>query len=159
MERVTFKILFYIKKTRIAKNGEVPVMLRVTVNGLRAETSVNLKVNPKFWNAIAGKSVGSTRKDDELNARLDTIRLRVMQLYRQMELDGESISAQKVVDKYLGRDSKPIITLLNLFREHNEKCRKLSGNGMAPGTVERYETSYKHTVAFIASVYGKPACE
>jgi hypothetical protein len=65
MERVTFKILFYIKKTRVAKNGEVPVMLRVTVNGLRAETSVNLKVNPKFWNAIAGKSIGDTRKDDQ----------------------------------------------------------------------------------------------
>jgi hypothetical protein len=46
MERVTFKILFYVKKTRVAKNGEVPVMLRVTVNGQRAETSVNLKVNP-----------------------------------------------------------------------------------------------------------------
>ena len=56
MERVTFKILFYVKKTRIAKNGEVPVMLRVTVNGQRAETSVNLKINPKFWNVIAGKS-------------------------------------------------------------------------------------------------------
>lgn len=155
MERVTFKILFYIKKTRIAKNGEVPVMLRVTVNGLRAETSVNLKVNPKSWNAVAGKSVGNARKDYELNARIATIRMRVMQLHRQMELDGESISAQKVIDKYLGRDDKPVIMLLDLFREHNEKCRKLSGNGMAPGTVERYETSYKHTANFIKDTYGK----
>jgi len=68
MERVTFKILFYVKKTRIAKNGEVPVMLRVTVNGQRAETSVNLKINPKFWNVIAGKSIGDTRRDYEFNA-------------------------------------------------------------------------------------------
>lgn len=155
MERVTFKILFYVKKTRIAKNGEVPVMLRVTVNGLRAETSVNLKVNPKSWNAVAGKSVGNARKDYELNARIDTIRMRVMQLHRQMELDGEFITAQKVIDKYLGKDEKPVIMLLDLFREHNEKCRKLSGNGMAPGTVERYETSYKHTAAFVESVYRK----
>lgn len=36
MERITFKILFYIKKTRVAKNGEVPVLLRVTVKGVRA---------------------------------------------------------------------------------------------------------------------------
>ncbi|MDR2036669.1 MAG: site-specific integrase [Bacteroidales bacterium] len=155
MERVTFKILFYVKKTRIAKNGEVPIMLRVTVNGLRTETSVNLKVNPKSWNAVAGKSVGSTRQDYELNARIDTIRMRVMQLHRQMELDGESITAQKVIDKYLGRGDKPVIMLLDLFREHNEKCLKLSGNGMAPGTVERYETSYKHTANFIEDTYGK----
>jgi hypothetical protein len=70
MARNTFNILFYVKKTRIAKNGEVPVMLRITANGLRAETSVNLKVNPKFWNVIAGKSIGDTRKDYELNSRI-----------------------------------------------------------------------------------------
>ena len=155
MNRVTFKILFFVQKTRVAKDGEVPVLLRITVNGVRAVSSINLKVHPSKWNAVAGKSIGNTRKDDELNARLDTIRLRVMQAHRQMELDGEAITAQKVIDKYLGRDSKPVVMLLDLFREHNEKCRKLSGNGMAPGTVERYETSYKHTAAFIESTYGK----
>jgi site-specific recombinase XerD len=147
--------MFYVKKTRVAKNGEVPVMLRVTVNGLRAETSVNLKVNPKFWNAVAGKSVGDTRKDDQVNARIDTIRARVMQVHRQMELDGERITAQGVIDRYLGRNKKPVVMLLELFREHNEKCHKLSGNGMAPGTVERYTTSYKHTENFIKNVYLK----
>jgi hypothetical protein len=155
MERMTFKILFFAQKTRVAKNGEVPVMLRVTVNGLRAETSVNLKVNPKFWNAVAGRSVGDTRKDDEVNSRLDTIRMRVMQVHRQMELDGKRITAQKVVDKYLGRDEKPVVMLLELFREHNEKCRKPSGNGMAPATVKRYENSLRHTEAFIQFQFGK----
>jgi predicted fused transcriptional regulator/phosphomethylpyrimidine kinase len=75
--------------------------LRVTINGQRFVASVNLKVNPKNWNAVAGKSIANTRMDDELNARLDTIRLRIMQIYREMELDRESISAQKVVLKVL----------------------------------------------------------
>jgi hypothetical protein len=113
-----------VKKTRVAKNGEVPVILRVTVNRLRAETSVNLKVDPKKGNAVAGRSIGDTRKDDEVNARLDTIRMRVMQIHREMEIDREKISAQRVIDCYLGRDTKPVIMLLDLFREHNEKCRK-----------------------------------
>ncbi|MCL2561262.1 MAG: phage integrase SAM-like domain and Arm DNA-binding domain-containing protein [Rikenellaceae bacterium] len=154
MKRVTFKILFFVQKTRVAKNGEVPVLLRVTVNGKRAVCSLSLKVHPSKWNVVAGKSIGNTRNDYELNARLDTIRLRVMQIHRQMELDGESTSAQKAIDKYLGRNKKPAIMLLDIFREHNEKCRKLS-NGMSPGTVERYETSYKHTAAFIELTYGK----
>ncbi|MDR2936304.1 MAG: site-specific integrase [Rikenellaceae bacterium] len=72
-----------------------------------------------------------------------------------MEIDREKITAQKVVDKYLGRDVKPVIMLLDLFREHNEKCRKLSGNGMAPATVKRYETSLRHTEAFIQFQFGK----
>lgn len=155
MKRTTFKICFYIQKSRIAKDGQVPILLRVTINGQRSVASVNLKVNPKNWNAVAGKSTANTRKDDEVNARLDTIRLRVMQIYREMELDRESISAQKIVDKYLGRDSKPEIMLLDIFREHNERCHKLIGNGMASATVVRYETSYKHTATFIESVYNK----
>jgi len=130
-------------------------MLRVTANGLRAETSVNLKVDPSRWSALAGRLIGDTRRDDEQNARLDTIRLRVMKVHRQMELDGEPITAQKVIDKYLGRDSKPDIMLLDIFREHNERCRKLVGNGMAPATAKRYETSLRHTEAFIRFNYGK----
>jgi site-specific recombinase XerD len=72
-----------------------------------------------------------------------------MQVHRQMELDGEPITAKGVIDRYLGRDAKPAVMLLDLFREHNEKCHKLSGNGMAPATVKRYETSLRHTEAFI----------
>ena len=155
MERNTFNIRFYVQKTRIDKNGEVPVVMRVTINGQRVATSVNLKVVPKFWNAVAGKSTGNTRRDYELNARLDTIRMRIMQIYREMEFDREHITAQKVMDKYLGRGGKPDIMLLDIFREHNERCRKLSGNGMAHGTVERYETSFKHTEEFIRFMYKK----
>ena len=151
MKRATF----YIQKSRVAKDGQVPILLRVTINGQRSVASVNLKVNPQNWNAVAGKSTANTRKDDEINARLDTIRLRVMQIYREMELDHEFISAQKVVDKYLGRDSKLEIMLLDVFRDHNDRCHKLAGNGMASATVVRYETSYKHTAAFIKSVYKK----
>ena len=149
MKRVTFKILFFVKKTRIAKNGEVPILLRVTVNGFRADTSINLKINPDLWNSVAGKSIGKDRTSAELNQRLDTIRLRVMQIHRQMELDGVRISAQAIIDKYLGRDEKPQIMLLDVFREHNDRCHKLEGNGMAAATVERYETSLKHTADFI----------
>ncbi len=153
MERNTFNINFYVQKTRIAKNGEVPVVMRVTINGQRVVTSVNLKIELSKWNAAAGKSSGNTRRDYELNARIDTIRARMMQVYREMELDREPISAQVVVDKYLGRNTQPAVMLLDIFREHNEKCEKLSGNGMAPGTVERYRTSYKHTAEFLQFAY------
>ena len=155
MERNTFKISFYVQKSRISKSGEAPVMLRVTVNGVRAETSVNLKVNPNFWNAVAGKSVGDSRRDYEVNARLDTIRMRVMQLHREMESDRERITAQRVVDKYLGRDEKPVVMLMDLFREHNENCHRLVGNGMASATVKRYETSLRHTEAFLRCKFGQ----
>lgn len=53
MKTATFKILFVTKKSRMAKNGEVPIILRITVNGQRVETTVNLKVALSDWNVVA----------------------------------------------------------------------------------------------------------
>ena len=152
---MTFKILFVAKQSRVTRSGEIPVMLRVTINGERAETSVNLKVNPEKWNATAERLIGDSREEQELNFRLDTIRMRIMQTYREMEFDREKITAKKIIDRYLGRDATPTIMLLDVFREHNDRCHKLAGKDMAPATVERYETSYKHTANFIQVNYGK----
>lgn len=33
MERKTFSVLFFIKKSKLLKNGEAPVCMRITVNG------------------------------------------------------------------------------------------------------------------------------
>lgn len=152
---MTFKTLFYIMKTRVSKNGEVPVLLRITVNGLRASTTTSLKVNPDLWHNAAGKSLGTDRKNEELNNTLDVIKVKVMKIYREMELDGEKVTAQKIIDKYLGKDEKPKITLLTIFKEHNERCAMLAGKDMSPATVERYETCYRHTHEFIRSAFGK----
>ena len=153
MKRVTFKILFVVKKTRVAKNGEAPVMLRITINGVRAETSTNMKVNPDDWNSVAEKSFGKTPKDEELNLRIDTVRVKIMKIYREMELDGTEITAQKIIDRYLGRDMKPNVMLLDLFREHNERYRKLSESAISPATLERYVITLKHTADFIRFNY------
>lgn len=41
MKRVTFKILFVAKHSRIEKDGKSPILLRITVNGQRIETTIN----------------------------------------------------------------------------------------------------------------------
>ncbi|MDR2882154.1 MAG: hypothetical protein LBU98_00010 [Alistipes sp.] len=78
-------------KTRVAKNGEVPVVMRVTVNDQRVVASVNLAVDPGKWNAAAERTIANTRKD------------------------GERITAQGVMDRYLGRDAPTVVMLLDLF--------------------------------------------
>lgn len=155
MKRMTFKILFFVKASRVTKDGKSPVFLRVTVNGQRCETSISLKVKPENWNAIAERSIGDSREDQEFNFRLDTIRMRIMQIYREMEFDKVKITAKDIVNQYLGRNDKPVIMLLDVFREHNERCHKLMGKDMAPATVQRYETSLKHTENFIKFNYRK----
>lgn len=149
MKRVTFKMSFFVKRTRIAKNGEVPVKLKVTVNKEKIEVSINQKINPDLWSSVTEKSTGKDRKSLEINSQLDSIRFRLMEIYREMEINGEEITADKIVNKYKGIETEPKIILLSIFQEHNERCHKLEGKDIFRSTIMRYETAYRHTQEFI----------
>lgn len=154
MKRATFNVLFVVKKSKTTNLGESPVFVRVTVDGIRSESSISAKTDPGQWNASLGKSLGADKVSQELNNRLEVIRVRMMQIYRDMEMDGKRPHPKEIIDIYFGRDNKPKHTLVGLFREHNEKCRQLSGIDMSPATVERYATSLKHTQEFMKHTYG-----
>ena len=139
MKRTTFNVSFYIKRTRLTKKGEAPILLRVTSNGTRAVCALPLKVKPDQWNATEGKSTGRDRESKELNLHLDTVRLRIMQIHREVEFDGKEFTAQVIINKYQGKDAKPKIMLMEAYQEHNERCHKLSGIDIAAITIRRYE--------------------
>ena len=74
MQRNYFSILFFIRRTRLLKNGEAPIGLRITVNGQRAELQIKRSVPEKQWNAAKGCAIGKDRKTLELNQYLEMVR-------------------------------------------------------------------------------------
>ena len=155
MERTTFSLLFYIRRTKLNKAGEAPIFMRITVNGQRADASVKRFVVPRLWNTAKGKAIENGRGCRELNLYLDAISANVLRIQREMELEGAPISAHSVFNRYLGKDRPERHTLLEVFREHNEKCRKLTGIDIAAATVERYDTCLRLTEEFIRNTYKK----
>lgn len=147
--------MFFVKRSRVTKNGEVAIQLKVTVNKEKIEVSINQTINPDLWNSSTEKATGKDRKSLEINSRLNSIRFRLMEIYREMEINGEDISARKIVNKYKGIETEPRITLLSIFQEHNERCHKLEGKDMSRSTIMRYETAYRHTQEFIQFQYKK----
>lgn len=67
MQRNYFSILFFIKKTKLLKNGEAPICLRITVNGKRAEVRIKRSIEPSKWNSKKESANGKERKYQELN--------------------------------------------------------------------------------------------
>ena len=49
MSRSTFRVLFYLKRTAPKKNGLIPVMCRITVNGKISQFSCKLDVDEKMY--------------------------------------------------------------------------------------------------------------
>jgi len=67
MRRDSFNVLFFIKKTKLLKNGEASVCMRITVNGARVETNIRKSIEPVSWNQAKECARGKSRKSTELH--------------------------------------------------------------------------------------------
>lgn len=109
---------------------------------------------PKFWDVAKGKAYERSPLAKELNMYLDSIRAKLIRIHRDMEQDDTLyITADAVIKRLSGKDKPERHTIMEVFHEHNDRCRKLSGIDMSPATVERYETCLKHTQEFMQHTY------
>ena len=123
MSRSTFRVLFYLKRNAPKKNGLVPVMCRITVNGKISQFSCKLDVEEKLWNVNLGRMSGRSVVAQEANRMLDKIRVGINKAYQEiMDRDGY-VSAEKVRNAFLGMGQNHK-TLLAVFRQHNEDYAK-----------------------------------
>lgn len=132
--------------------------MRLTINGERADASIKRFIEPHAWNSAKGKANEKSRGGKDLNLYLDAISANILRIQRDLELDKKEVSAQIILNRYLGKEQSDRHTLMEVFRAHNEKCRALSGISLAPGTVIRYETSLRLTEAFLRTTYKKEDC-
>ncbi|HIV33123.1 MAG TPA: site-specific integrase [Candidatus Alistipes excrementigallinarum] len=158
MERTTFGLLFYIRRDKTNKRGEAPVFMHLTINGERADASIKRFIEPHAWNSAKGKANEKSRGGKDLNLYLDAISANILRIQRDLELDKKEVSAQIILNRYLGKEQSDRHTLMEVFRAHNEKCRALSGISLAPATVIRYETTLRLTEEFLQKNYKKEDC-
>lgn len=152
MKRSTFSILFFVKRTRVLKNGALPIYARITINGARAEFVIQKNIEECFWDNKKCKAKGNSKQAMETNDYLDFIKAKLREHKIYMEEHNEPLTAFGLRDKYMGIDNKSK-TILQIFQEHNEKCIGLINKDFAPGTVERYITCRKHVEDFIKVKY------
>lgn len=148
MKRVTFKVLFFIKRTKKLKDGSLPVYVRITLNGERSEFGLQRSVEEHLWDAKKGKAKGISKQSKELNNYLNTVVTNLFVKKREMEEGALVITAESLKMHYLGLNGERK-SLLGAFREHNEQCKKLVGVEFAHGTVVKYESCYKQLESFI----------
>lgn len=152
MSRSTFKILFYLKRNAPKKNGLVPVMCRITVNGKIAQFSCKLDVEEKMWNVANGRLAGKSMVALEGNRMLDKIRVGVNKAYQEICDRDNYVTAENVRNEYLGMGMNHK-TLLAVFRQHNEDYAKLVGKMKSQRSYWKYCVVYNHLSEFVRTRY------
>lgn len=150
--KTNFSLLFYMKKPKNYQKGVVPIYLRITVNGNRAEVTTGRSCEPSQWNTISGRSNGKKEEVKSFNAYLDDLQNKVFEAHRQLTEKDDPITAERLRDQFQGKIEKQC-TLIDVFKDHNHKMETLVGSEFSKGTAERYRTSLKHTVEFLQWKY------
>ncbi len=92
MKRNSFNVLFFIKKAKLLKNGEASVCMRITVNGARVETNIRKSIDPASWNQAKECARGKSRKACDLNAYIENAKIKLYQLFNELEEQRQPIT-------------------------------------------------------------------
>ena len=150
----SFSIYFHLKKAKNESKLERLIYLKVTVNGAFCEVSTKRKCEPSNWNVTAGRVEGKTEAAKSVNSYLDVLQRKVYDYRKQLFDEDKPLTAANIKLLLQGQEiDRPRHMLMQIFKQHNEQIKALVGREYAAGTLERYETSYKHTLTFLQSKY------
>jgi len=107
---------------------------------------------PQKWDGKTHKALGNTQEAKTLNPYLKTLEQRVYDSNYLMLKEGGFVTSESLKSKLLGTDISTRM-LIPIFQDHNDKVEALVGQDFAPGTLERYKTSLKHTQEFLIWKY------
>ncbi|MPS75016.1 MAG: site-specific integrase [Chryseobacterium sp.] len=126
--------------------------LCLTVNGKRTELSTGKTILTSSWNLEAGKVSGNSKEAKSINSYMENIRLKILQCNNDLLASQKEITGETLKNRYLGTDDKKM-TIVDVFKDHNQQMKDLIGKSFSKGTLERYETSLRHTVSFMKWKY------
>jgi site-specific recombinase XerD len=153
-----FHLLFYIRKQKNYKGGAMPIYMRITVNGKRADMSAGRECEPVKWNSHAGRAIGTKEEIKSLNNYLDSLQSKVRDAHQALIDANQTITTESLLNQFTGKTQKSRY-LMQLFTEHNAKVKALIGNGFEANTLKGYNTSEKHLTGYLQNEYGKTDIE
>lgn len=144
----SFRIYFTIKSDK-EKDGKAPLYVVVTINKEKCFIALKQKmVDTKIWDFGKGAAKGTKDETKELNAYLEEIRLKLGNIYKELQLKGKLINITSVKNLFLG-EKEEVYTLSRLVTYHNET----STTDLKWSTLKHYYVTQRYLVKFLEEHY------
>jgi site-specific recombinase XerD len=144
----SFGIMFRAR-IQFEKNGFDPLVVRVTVDGIRSEISLKQRVPIAKWNSTKEQVSGTDHETKSLNNYIAEVRTELHNCYRKMQIDKKLITAQAIKQIFLGDDPDEK-SLLNIIEYHNKTMHET----LTWGTSKNYFTTQKYVAEFLKEKKG-----
>lgn len=145
--RSTFKVLFYVNGSK-EKNGIVPIMGRVTINGSVAQFSCKCSIPKELWDAKGNRAKGKSKEARGINLSLDNIKAQIIKHYQRLSDREAYVTADMVRNAYQGIGTE-YETLLGAFDKDNESFKKRIGIDRALSSYQVRVRARNHLASFI----------
>lgn len=149
----TISLLFFCRKSKANRCGEVPIYMRITIDGQRFDLGTKRFVAIENWSSEAGRVKGNSECARSVNSFLDVLRAKAFDHQKQILLEGKELIMEEFKNKWQGILRVRPRMLLEIFEQHNVQMRALVGHEYSPQTLERYIISKKHTHEFMKLKY------
>lgn len=132
LENSRLSVIFITRKLD-RETENLMLYARITVDGKRAEFSLNRELKGSLWDNRSKRGRGSSKYVTSVNKYLDQVFTGLHEAHRQLLQEGEDITSAKIKARYLGTDEKGK-TLLDLISYHNATMK----TSLRSGTMKNY---------------------
>lgn len=144
----SFGILFCVR-TQFQSEGTAPLVVRITVDGIRKEISLKKRVPVAKWNSAKEIVSGTDHETKSLNNYIAEVRTELHNCYRAMQIDKKLITALAIKQAFLGDDPNQK-SLLDVIEYHNKSMLET----LTWGTAKNYYTTKKYVAEFLKEKKG-----
>jgi len=143
----SFSIDFIIRKCK-ANKKRADIFARITVDGEPKEISIKEQIDTDDWNSDKETVKGKSIEVKAINERINDVRFRIKEKYRELERAEQLITAESVKASYLG-----VQTQLkgHKLRELLDYYRKIWAPKLKEGGFKNYKTTIKYVELFLDS--------
>lgn len=122
MEKRTFSVVFFCKKTKITRKGKAPIYVRITIRGQSTEIYTQCQIEPEKWNQKAERSLCRDKISAQINDILASYRANILAAYDQLIKEGKEpncfVIKQRLVNPY--KNTKLFLAELGKYCEKRQ---------------------------------------
>lgn len=143
---------FILKSAKTTSKGLIPIYMRVTVDGKRFEISTQKQVEKSKWSTEMRKMKGNSEEARSVNEYLTLLSNKLFEAQKQLLLENEVITFETLRNKLFGKEEKAI-TIVKVFKEHNDKMDMLIGTEYSYNTLKNFKTTLSHFEKYLIQNY------
>ena len=152
-QKSNFSLVVYISRTKTKKNGEVPVLMKININGARKVMQLQRSILPEDWDANRHQMKGRTTEARVFNEYLEAIRMKAYKKYNELLSYTDDVTPQMLRDAILGVNTAKTRQIIDIWEGHVSDLKKLIGKENSYATYQKYNTAKNHFQAFLQKNY------